>query len=305
VLESTPNLDLREGEVREVGLDGNGCVSSVTTYFGVTFACRSAVVTTGTFMNGTIWVGRQSVGAGRAGEPASQGLTECLVALGFEAGRLKTGTPARVDGRTVDYSVLEEQKGDEEERLVVSLVLRRHRRCGRGNEAQLLDAHRDRALPEVVWIADRIARPQRRDRFAQGPLEAGGVLADSGQSIAEGKTGEPDGAFCHERHCCGGSKTRSTQRERHDVMGGTGATNRPRSIPVRTSDVVGRGRSDRRRRDDVLSQSECRRCPLETDTQNRRFTDEKTMPLRRSAMQPLSREKPDLAPRGRPAHRCA
>jgi len=116
VLESTPNLDLREGEVREVGLDGNGCVSTVTTYFGVTFACRSAVVTTGTFMNGTIWVGRQSVGAGRAGEPASQGLTECLVALGFEAGRLKTGTPARVDGRTVDYSVLEEQKGDEEER---------------------------------------------------------------------------------------------------------------------------------------------------------------------------------------------
>ncbi len=81
------------------------------TFFGLTFACKAAVLTTGTFMNGRIWVGRHSMEAGRAGEGASTGLTEALVGLGFETDRLKTGTPARVDSRTVDFSGLEEQPG--------------------------------------------------------------------------------------------------------------------------------------------------------------------------------------------------
>ncbi|KAJ9526553.1 hypothetical protein QJQ45_017679, partial [Haematococcus lacustris] len=87
-------------------------VQGVTTYFGITFRCRAAVLTTGTFMNGRIWVGRHSLSAGRSGEAASTGLTEALQGLGFETGRLKTGTPARVDSRSVDTSKLEAQPGD-------------------------------------------------------------------------------------------------------------------------------------------------------------------------------------------------
>lgn len=89
----------------------NDEVTGVRTFFGLTFRCRAAVLTTGTFMNGQIWVGRQSMPAGRAGEAPSTGLTEALVALGFETDRLKTGTPARVDRRTVDFSRLEPQPG--------------------------------------------------------------------------------------------------------------------------------------------------------------------------------------------------
>jgi tRNA uridine 5-carboxymethylaminomethyl modification enzyme len=113
VLEATPGLHIREGMVTGIELDGNGCVEGVTTYFGLSYRCRAAVLTTGTFMNGQIWVGRQTMAAGRAGEAPSTGLTEELVKLGFETDRLKTGTPARVDRRSIDFSGLEEQPGDD------------------------------------------------------------------------------------------------------------------------------------------------------------------------------------------------
>ncbi|PRW33833.1 tRNA uridine(34) 5-carboxymethylaminomethyl synthesis enzyme isoform A [Chlorella sorokiniana] len=116
VLEETPNLYIREGMVTSVEVDSNDEVCGVRTFFGITFACKAAVLTTGTFMNGQIWVGRQSMAAGRAGEAPSTGLTERLVELGFETDRLKTGTPARVDKRTVDFSGLEEQPGDDDVR---------------------------------------------------------------------------------------------------------------------------------------------------------------------------------------------
>lgn len=116
VLEETPNLHIREGMVTGVEVDSNEAVCGVTTYFGVSYPCKSVVLTTGTFMNGQIWVGRASMSAGRAGEAASTGLTENLVGLGFETDRLKTGTPARVDRRSIDFSGLEEQPGDEEMR---------------------------------------------------------------------------------------------------------------------------------------------------------------------------------------------
>ncbi|KAK9826172.1 hypothetical protein WJX81_003236 [Elliptochloris bilobata] len=112
VLESAPNLAIREGMAVGLEVDGNGAVAGVRTFFGITFRCRAAVLTTGTFMNGRIWVGRASMPAGRAGEAASTGLTEALVELGFETARLKTGTPARVDSRTVDFSGLQAQPGD-------------------------------------------------------------------------------------------------------------------------------------------------------------------------------------------------
>lgn len=116
VLETTPNLHIREGMAVGVEVNSNDEITGVKTFFGITFRAAAVVLTTGTFMNGTIWVGRQSMSAGRSGEQASVGLTEALVELGFEAGRLKTGTPARVDSRTVDFSVLEAQPGETEPR---------------------------------------------------------------------------------------------------------------------------------------------------------------------------------------------
>lgn len=92
----------------------NDNVEGVRTFFGMDFYAPSVILTTGTFMSGKIWVGRTSMPAGRAGESASHGLTENLQYLGFETDRLKTGTPSRVDIRTVDFSGLESQHGDDE-----------------------------------------------------------------------------------------------------------------------------------------------------------------------------------------------
>lgn len=112
---ATGMLDLREGMVDDLVLGPNDDVVGVTTYFGAAFRAKSVVLTTGTFLGGTIWVGDKSMPAGRAGEPPSLGLTDTLLGLGFETGRLKTGTPPRVDCRTVDYSVLEPQLSDEDD----------------------------------------------------------------------------------------------------------------------------------------------------------------------------------------------
>ncbi|XP_008781608.2 tRNA uridine 5-carboxymethylaminomethyl modification enzyme MnmG [Phoenix dactylifera] len=114
VVESTSNLFIREAMVTEILVGKNDNVEGVQTFFGMNFYAPSIVLTTGTFMSGKIWVGRTSMPAGRAGESASQGLTESLQHLGFETDRLKTGTPARVDYRSVDFSGLEPQHGDEE-----------------------------------------------------------------------------------------------------------------------------------------------------------------------------------------------
>ncbi|KAH0974535.1 hypothetical protein GBA52_016434 [Prunus armeniaca] len=110
----TPNLSIREAMVTDILLGKNDNVEGVQTFFGMNFYAPSVILTTGTFMSGKIWVGRTSMPAGRAGESASLGLTENLQRLGFETDRLKTGTPARVDCRTVDFSGLEPQHGDEE-----------------------------------------------------------------------------------------------------------------------------------------------------------------------------------------------
>ncbi|CAI0420365.1 unnamed protein product [Linum tenue] len=110
----TPNLSIREAMVTDILLGKNDNVEGVRTFFGMNFYAASVVLTTGTFMSGKIWVGRTSMPAGRAGESASEGLTETLQRLGFETERLKTGTPARVDIRTIDFSGLEPQRGDEE-----------------------------------------------------------------------------------------------------------------------------------------------------------------------------------------------
>lgn len=116
VLEQQPNLRLREGMVTDLLIGPNDEVQGVTTYFGSSFRAKAVILTTGTFLGGCIWVGNKSMPAGRAGEFAAVGLTETLQRLGFETDRLKTGTPARVDKRSVDYSCLEPQPGDSEVR---------------------------------------------------------------------------------------------------------------------------------------------------------------------------------------------
>ncbi|MFB6276848.1 MAG: tRNA uridine-5-carboxymethylaminomethyl(34) synthesis enzyme MnmG [Halothece sp.] len=113
VVENQENLTLREGMVTDLVLGDNQEVIGVETYFGTAFKCSTVILTTGTFLGGCIWVGNKSMPAGRAGEFPSVGLTDTLKQLGFETGRLKTGTPARVDKRSVDYSQLQAQPGDE------------------------------------------------------------------------------------------------------------------------------------------------------------------------------------------------
>ncbi len=111
-LEQTLNLDFFQDMVKSLIIE-NGKVCGIVTSLGVNIKGKSVVLTNGTFLNGLIHVGAKQLGGGRMGEPRAQGITEQLVSLGFEAGRMKTGTPPRVDGRSLDYSKMEEQKGDE------------------------------------------------------------------------------------------------------------------------------------------------------------------------------------------------
>ncbi|MEM9271938.1 MAG: tRNA uridine-5-carboxymethylaminomethyl(34) synthesis enzyme MnmG [Cyanobacteria bacterium P01_F01_bin.143] len=113
IVENQDNLSIREAMVTDLVLGKNDEIIGVTTYFGTAFATKAVVLTTGTFLGGKIWVGNKSMEAGRAGEFAAVGLSETLARLGFETGRLKTGTPARVDKRSVDYSQMELQLPDE------------------------------------------------------------------------------------------------------------------------------------------------------------------------------------------------
>ncbi|MGK7932051.1 MAG: tRNA uridine-5-carboxymethylaminomethyl(34) synthesis enzyme MnmG [Microcystaceae cyanobacterium] len=116
IVENQENLLIREGMVTDLILGNNDEIVGLQTYFGTCFQAQAVVLTTGTFLGGKIWIGSKSMPAGRAGEFAAVGLTETLNDLGFETGRLKTGTPARVDKRSVDYSRLEPQPPDEEVR---------------------------------------------------------------------------------------------------------------------------------------------------------------------------------------------
>jgi len=112
MLEQTPNLDFWQDTVTNIIVEDN-IVKGVITQMGQRIYCKSVVLTNGTFLNGLIHIGKKNFGGGRIGDPSSMGITEQLVSLGFESSRMKTGTPVRVDGRTIDFSKMEEQKGDE------------------------------------------------------------------------------------------------------------------------------------------------------------------------------------------------
>ncbi|MFN6378460.1 MAG: tRNA uridine-5-carboxymethylaminomethyl(34) synthesis enzyme MnmG [Flavobacteriales bacterium] len=111
-LESVPDLDFWQDMVKQIIVENNR-VTGVVTGMGITFKAKSVVLTNGTFLNGVIHIGEKQFGGGRIGENRAEGLTEQLISLGFRSGRLKTGTPPRIDGRSLDYSKMEEQKGDE------------------------------------------------------------------------------------------------------------------------------------------------------------------------------------------------
>ena len=111
MLEGTPNLDFWQDSVVGILTEGDRCVG-VKTGLGMEIRAKSVVLTNGTFLNGLLHIGEKQFGGGRAGERASMGITEQLVDLGFESGRMKTGTPPRVDGRSLDYTKMTEQPGD-------------------------------------------------------------------------------------------------------------------------------------------------------------------------------------------------
>lgn len=112
MLEQTPNLDFYQEMISGIIVE-NGTIKGVRTSLGLEIKGKSVVLTNGTFLNGLIHIGEKQFGGGRAGEKAATGITQDLINLGFEAGRMKTGTPPRVDGRSLDFSKMIEQPGDE------------------------------------------------------------------------------------------------------------------------------------------------------------------------------------------------
>lgn len=115
MLEGTKNLDFRQDSVTGIWVEGEKCVGVISS-IGGKIRAKSVVLTNGTFLNGIMHIGERQMGGGRAGERAATGITEQLVSLGFTSDRMKTGTPPRIDGRSLDYSKMEEQKGDEDPR---------------------------------------------------------------------------------------------------------------------------------------------------------------------------------------------
>ena len=112
MLEDHPNIDFWQDMVKELIVEDHR-VKGVVTGMGLSINSKTVVLTNGTFLNGIIHIGEKQIGGGRSGESAAKGITEQLVSLGFEAGRMKTGTPPRVDGRTLNYEAMEIQPGDE------------------------------------------------------------------------------------------------------------------------------------------------------------------------------------------------
>ena len=114
MLEQTPNVDFWQDMVKELIISADGkSIEGIITGMGISFKAKAVVLTNGTFLNGIIHIGEKQIGGGRTGESASVGITEQLVQLGFVSGRMKTGTPPRIDSRSLDYSKMEVQGGDE------------------------------------------------------------------------------------------------------------------------------------------------------------------------------------------------
>ncbi|MDZ4839107.1 MAG: tRNA uridine-5-carboxymethylaminomethyl(34) synthesis enzyme MnmG [Bacteroidota bacterium] len=133
MLENTPRLDMWQEMVSGLMVSDSGKVYGVVTQMGTEIRAKSVVLTNGTFLNGTIHIGEKQMGGGRAGERGATGITEQLNSLGFDSGRMKTGTPPRIDGRSLNYDMMEEQAGDlvpsKFSYLPQSLALSKQRSC--------------------------------------------------------------------------------------------------------------------------------------------------------------------------------
>ena len=139
-LENTPNVDFYQEMVKGL-LEKNGKIVGVRTSLGLNIKARAVVLTNGTFLNGLIHIGEKQFGGGRAGEKAATGITEQLTDLGFDSGRMKTGTPPRVDGRSLDYSVMIPQPGDsrpEKFSFLDTQILTEQRDCHMTHTSQLV-----------------------------------------------------------------------------------------------------------------------------------------------------------------------
>jgi len=113
MLEETPNIDFWQDMVKDLIISKDGSrIEGIVTVMGIEFKAKAVVLTNGTFLNGIIHVGEKQLGGGRTGESSSYGITERLVQIGFQSGRMKTGTPPRIDGRSLDYARMEKQDGD-------------------------------------------------------------------------------------------------------------------------------------------------------------------------------------------------
>ena len=112
ILEKNSNISFWQDIVTELLIEDHK-VKGIKTQFGITFYTKAIILTTGTFQNGLIYIGRKKISGGRISEPSGDGISDQMKEYGFEVGRMKTGTPARIDGRTIDFNILEEQKGEE------------------------------------------------------------------------------------------------------------------------------------------------------------------------------------------------
>jgi tRNA uridine 5-carboxymethylaminomethyl modification enzyme len=158
MLEDTPNLDFWQDMVVGLIVEHN-TIKGVETGMGQKIYSKSVILTNGTFLNGIIHIGTKNFTGGRMGDRASQGLTEQLVELGFESGRMKTGTPVRVDGRTIDFDQMEEQKGDENPEhfsFLTTTSLKKQRSCWITYTSQLVHDTLKLGFEESPMFAGRI-----------------------------------------------------------------------------------------------------------------------------------------------------
>ncbi len=181
MLEGTKNVDFWQEMVSGLLIKG-GRVCGVRTSMGIEIKAKAVVLTNGTFLNGLIHIGEKNFGGGRAGEKAAHGITEQLVELGFESGRMKTGTPPRIDGRSLDYSEMEEQKGDEE---VTGFSFKKGMNPfmspfggGKGEDDVLRQAQLDKPLKQLpchITYTNSKVHDILRTGFAQSPMFSGRI----------------------------------------------------------------------------------------------------------------------------------
>lgn len=180
ILDSTPNLYLFQDMVTELIFDASNdgdkpCIKGVKTALGMTFTARAVILTAGTFLNGLLHFGETQIPGGRISEPASYGITEQLKEIGFTVQRMKTGTPARIDGRTVDYSLAQSQSGDDvvktDENGVKKIVSRDF------HKFSFLPNVKRKLMPRECWIVhtNPTVHKELHDNLDRSPLYNGQI----------------------------------------------------------------------------------------------------------------------------------